>query len=168
MATKFDSLQSLFEFEMREIYSFENQLVDALPELIEIANDPWLKKEIAGYESQAEKHLEILREHFARLGIEPDDHECRAMKQLLDEAKALKTDGSDPRVRDAALIAILQRIEHLGMAAYGTAAAFADELGHHDIAAQLKQCRSDESNANSSIAGLAARWVNFMAAKASA
>ena len=136
--------------------------------MIDIAHDPWLKKEIAGYESQAEKHLELLREHFSELGIKPDDHECRAMKQLIEEAMALHSGDFDDRVRDAALIAILQRIEHLGMAAYGTAAAFADELGYHEFAQQLKRCRSEETDANSSIAGLAARWVNFMAAKAGA
>ncbi|GIW97449.1 MAG: YciE/YciF family protein [Pirellulaceae bacterium] len=164
---KLNSLHTLLQHELQELLSFEQQLTEALPQLIEIANDEWLKKEIAGFESKSRRHIETLKEAFAELGMSAGDHQCRAMAGLIDEALELGKRDAEPHVRDAALISILQRIGHLGMAAYATAAAFAHEVGHHQVGERLKQCWKDENEANSSMGSLATRWVNFMAAHAS-
>jgi ferritin-like metal-binding protein YciE len=46
---------------------------------------------------------------------------------------------ADPDVRDAALIAAAQRVEHYEMSGYGSARTFAMRLGHSEAAAYCRR-----------------------------
>ncbi|MCA9133048.1 MAG: DUF892 family protein, partial [Planctomycetales bacterium] len=69
-------------------------------------------------------------------------------------------------VKDAALIAAAQRLEHFEMSAYGTARSLADQLGQHEIARVLQETLNEEGQANKSLTKVAESWVNVQAAHA--
>jgi ferritin-like metal-binding protein YciE len=70
------------------------------------------------------------------------------MKGLIAEGeKVIKADG-DPDVRDVALIAAAQRVEHYEIAAYGTARTLAKELGLSEAQALLDETLDEESDAD--------------------
>jgi ferritin-like metal-binding protein YciE len=68
------------------------------------------------------------------------------MEGLIEEGKMALTDIEDDDVRDAALIAAAQRVEHYEIAGYGCARTFAEQLGFDD-AVQLLQLTLDEEKA---------------------
>ncbi len=71
---------------------------------------------------------------------------CKAMEGLVEEgAEILEAEGPGA-VLDAALIAAAQRVEHYEIAAYGTARALAEHLGH-DAVVDLLQATLDEEAA---------------------
>jgi ferritin-like metal-binding protein YciE len=89
-----------------------------------------------------------LEEIFGQLGISGSGESCDAMRGLVHEGeKTIATEG-DPTVKDAALIAAAQRVEHYEIAAYGTARTLADELDLDDAQDLLDQTLDEEANAD--------------------
>jgi ferritin-like metal-binding protein YciE len=153
-AMQMQTLNDLFEHEIADLYSAEKQLVEALPKLAGAASDDKLQKAF-------EHHLEETRDHVRRLEEIRDEigstktETCDGMKGLIAEGeKTVKADG-DAAVKDAALIAAAQRVEHYEIAAYGTARTLADELGLGEAKDLLDQTLDEESNADTLLTKIA-------------
>lgn len=143
---KIATLHDLFVHELKDLYSAEKQLLKALPQMAKAASNPQLR---AGFE----QHLLETQEQVTRLEgicsdfeIKPNGLKCKAMEGLIEEGKTALHDIEDDDVRDAALIAAAQRIEHYEIAGYGCARTFAEQLGFDD-AMQLLQLSLDEEKA---------------------
>ena len=67
-------------------------------------------------------------------------------------------------VRDAAIIAGAQRIEHYEIAAYGALRAFAEQLGRDAAASLLQQTLDEEREADEKLSEIAEEEVNEAAA----
>ncbi len=61
----------------------------------------------------------------------------------------------DPTVKDAALIAAAQRVEHYEIAGYGTARTIADHLGHGDAKSLLQESLNEEGETDKKLTALA-------------
>jgi ferritin-like metal-binding protein YciE len=133
------TVQDLFEHEISDLFSAENQLVAALPKLAQAATNDELRQAF-------EHHLEETREHGQIRSTMAD--ECKGMKGLIEEGQEILTAGGDPDVKDAALIGAAQRVEHYEIAAYGTARTLAGELDLDDAQDLLDQTLDEESNAD--------------------
>lgn len=68
-------------------------------------------------------------------------------------------EGERP-VKDAAMIAAAQRVEHYEMAGYGAARTYAHLLGHDDAAHILQQTLDEEGEANKKLTRLAESGIN--------
>jgi ferritin-like metal-binding protein YciE len=108
------------------------------------------------------KHLDQTRTHVSRLesimdsmGTPRNGHECEAMKGLIKEGEAVINEMGDSAVKDAALIAAAQRVEHYEIAGYGTARAFANKLGLDDAADILQDTLDEEGEADKKLTKLA-------------
>jgi ferritin-like metal-binding protein YciE len=78
------------------------------------------------------------------------------MKGLVAEGeKSVGQKGPDA-LRDAGLIGAAQRVEHYEIAAYGTARAFAEELGLGEIVELLQATLDEEGAADKDLTRLAA------------
>lgn len=71
-----------------------------------------------------------------------------------------------PALRDAALIANGNIVEHYEMALYGTLAAFAQQLGLGSAVGQLKQTLNEEKAADAKLSEVAINSANVKAARA--
>src|SRR3954470_24890717 len=135
---KLKSLENLFVHELRDLYSAENQLLKALPKMANAAEDPELSKAFEYHLEQTRGQIARLDQIFDRLQLRAKGKKCRAMEGLIEEAKELLKERTEPEILDAALIAAAQRVEHYEIAGYGCARAFARMIGDED-AAQLLQ-----------------------------
>lgn len=154
------SLKDVFEHELKDLYSAEKQLVDALPKMAQSASSDKLKKAF-------EKHLEITKEQLSRveeigekLGAKVTGHTCEGIKGIVKEGESIMKDGKKGAALDAALIGAAQRVEHYEIAAYGTAVAHAEELGHKDVAKKLQKTLDEEAKANEMLTEIAESSVN--------
>jgi ferritin-like metal-binding protein YciE len=73
--------------------------------------------------------------------------------------------NGDPNVRDAALIAAAQRVEHYEIAGYGTARTFAQLLGHSEAARLLETTLNEEKAADEKLTQIAESQVNVHATR---
>jgi ferritin-like metal-binding protein YciE len=87
------------------------------------------------------------------------------MAGLLAEGAELLKEEMPDSVRDAAIIAAAQRVEHYEMAAYGAARAFAKELGRLDVAQLLQANLDQEGDADRHLTQIAEFGVNIEAAQ---
>ena len=155
-----NSIEDLYVEHIRDLYSAEQQIVDALPKMIDKASHDELRDGFA-------KHLEQTREHVRRLeqiakGLDqsPDGMTCKGMKGLLEEGKEVMDQDGDERVIDAALISAAQRVEHYEMAAYGCARTYAESLGRDDDVDLLQRTLDEEAETDEKLTQLAESIVN--------
>jgi ferritin-like metal-binding protein YciE len=159
-------MNSLLAHEVKDLLSAEKQLTKALPKMAKGAGDQTLRMAF-------EQHLEETKQHVTRLeqiceiiGIAPRPHKCQAMEGLIAEgSELLEEEGADPNIVDAALIGAAQRVEHYEIAAYGTARAFADQLGLTDVVNLLQQTLDEEGATDKKLNEIAVNTVNPTAAR---
>ena len=167
MATKWNSLQDLFEHEIRELYSVESQLIEAIPKMADNSANEELK---SGFREQLEqtKHH---RDRLERIGelyhFTPDGEECDAMEGLLEEGKKVMKSKTIPALKDAALISAGQRVEHYEISAYGTARNYAQSLGFDEASNLLEQTLGEEKETDLKLNCLALGRINEAALNAS-
>ena len=77
------------------------------------------------------------------------------MKGLIAEGEKVINEDGDGRVKDVALIAAAQRVEHYEIAAYGTARTLADQLGLGDAKRMLDDTLDEEAQTDKLLTKLA-------------
>ena len=94
------------------------------------------------------------------LDLDLDGHTCKAMAGLIAEGQETMSERATDEVMDAALIAASQRIEHYEISGYGTAAHFAERLGHSEAASLLRQTLEEEQLTDTKLNELAINYIN--------
>jgi ferritin-like metal-binding protein YciE len=160
------SLDDLFLHELRDLYSAENQIIKALPKMAKNASSPELKRSFDEHLEQTRDHVERLKQIFNKLHEVPGRQKCKGMEGLIEEGADLMQKDIDGDVLDAGLIGAAQRVEHYEIAAYGTARAFAEQLGNSHAAKLLQRTLDDASATNEKLTRLAESLVNREAVNA--
>src|SRR5262249_33503142 len=161
-----DSLEALLVDQLQDLYDAEQRLVEALPKMADAAHNQELKSAFQQHLRETENQVRRLERVFQSLGREAEAKTCYAMKGLISEGDEMINAKGDPDIKDAALIAAAQRVEHYEMAGYGTARAFAQRLGKQ-MAVQLLQDTLDEEEATDrKLTQLAESSINAQAAMA--
>lgn len=161
-----DSFDDLYVAQLQDLYSAEDQLVDALPKMAEAASHPELKRAFQDHLEVTRQQKDRLAQILESLGEDPGGETCEAMKGLVKEGEEIVKADADDAVRDAGLIAAAQRVEHYEIAGYGTVRTFADRLGRADDARLLDQTLAEEKDADGLLNRIAESVVNPDAAVA--
>ena len=162
-ALKLDSLRDLLMEELRDLYSAETQLLDALPKMAKAANSNQLKSAFSHHLEETREHVSRLERIFQQIGEKPSGETCEAMKGLIKEGETLVKAEGEPDVRDAGLIGAAQRVEHYEIAGYGTARSLAGRLGEGQIAETLQKTLNEEAEADKKLTAIAESQVNVAA-----
>jgi ferritin-like metal-binding protein YciE len=144
--SKLTNLNDLYIEELRDLHSAETQLLKALPEMADAAHDPRLRELFIDHLRQTEVHVGRLETIFETLGEKAKGKTCKAMKGLVAEGKEHIKERATPTVRDAALIAAAQRVEHYEISGYGTARTFATMLGYPEAVTLLQETLNEEGD----------------------
>lgn len=175
-----DTLEALLKHELKDLYSAETQIIKALPDMVKAAADPELKKALQDHlavTKAQKKRLEEVqrllgeenpvpasRGFFANLFRKSEGEEhCKAMEGLVKEGSSLLKEDMSHEVLDAAIIAASQKIEHYEISSYGTARAYALQLGLRKVADLLSDTLKEEYYADDSLTALALSKVNLEA-----
>src|SRR5678816_2531391 len=128
------SMDDLFLHVLQDIYYAENQIVKALPDMIEKATNRDLTAAFKGHLEETGKQIKRLDQAFELLGEKPKGTKCPAIDGIIDEANEVAGEIDNKKVLDAALIAAAQAVEHYEITRYGSMLAWSEELGHEAIA----------------------------------
>ncbi len=158
------TMDDLFVHMLRDIYYAENQIIKALPKMIDKASDPGLKAGLQAHLEETRGHVTRLEQVFEMHGAEVKSIDCPAIDGILKEANELVGDIADKNVLDAAIIAAAQAVEHYEITRYGTLIAWAKELGRDDCASVLAKTLKEEKAADDKLSGLAESGINRHAA----
>jgi ferritin-like metal-binding protein YciE len=166
MSLTLDNLNDLLVQQLEDLYSAETQLVSALPKMADAAFSTQLKSAFRNHLGETKRQQQRLEEALRLLGKEPGAEKCHAMAGLISEGQEIILATGDNQVKDAALIAAAQRVEHYEMAGYGCARTFARHLHRDDVAALLQETLEEESRANETLTEIAESTINPIAAHA--
>jgi len=161
---KIRSLHDLFVDHVRDLYNAENQIVKALPKMAKAAEHEELKNAFQEHLEQTRNHADRLEKIFETLGMKAKGKTCKAMEGLLEEGKEIMQEDVEADVMDAALIAAAQKVEHYEIAGYGTARAWALQLGQDQAADLLQQTLDEERQADQKLTAIAEEKSNLEAA----
>lgn len=153
--TQFNSLRDLYIAQLQDLYDAETQLVKALPQLAAAASSSDLKNGFTQHLKQTQVHAQRLEKILAGLGAKLKSKPCEAMKGLLKEGEEVIKLKGDADVRDAALIAASQRVEHYEMAGYGVVRTFAKHLGETEAKKLLQTTLDEEGETDRQLTSLA-------------
>jgi ferritin-like metal-binding protein YciE len=178
---KMNDLKDLLKHEIEDLYSVEEQIIEALPKMIDNATNKTLKNALS-------EHLRVTEEHKARLekiqqklnkGTEEGDkkkgflanifgsgkHTCKGMQGIIEEGNKIMNADMTPEVMDAAIIACAQKVEHYEICGYGTARTYARELNMEQEAKILEKTLNEEYEADDQLTRLAVQRINIEAEK---
>jgi len=152
---KLATIEDIYAAQLADLRSAEAQLIEALPAMAEAASDKKLRQAFADHLAQTERHLERIDEVIAASPSPVPDAACAAMRELIAEADRFVHADGPGEVRDVALIAAAQRVEHYEISAYGTARALADQLDQQEARQLLGETLEEESQADEHLTKLA-------------
>lgn len=165
-STTLDSMETLFVDQLQDLYDAEQRLTKALPKMASAAHNSSLKSAFQHHLTETQTQLTRLEQVFKEVGRTAQSKTCHAMKGLVEEGQEVIDASGDPDVKDAALIAAAQRVEHYEIAAYGTARAFAQRLGQHGAANLLQETLREEEAADRKLTSLAESSINAQTTRA--
>ncbi|HFD6888683.1 TPA: ferritin-like domain-containing protein, partial [Escherichia coli] len=124
------SVEDIFIHLLSDTYSAEKQLTRALSKL---SRSAYSDKLTAAFQS----HLDETHGQIERIdqvvdsedGIKLKRIKCAAMEGLIEEANEIIESTDKNEIRDAALIAAAQKVEHYEIASYGSLVTLAKQLG---------------------------------------
>jgi len=158
------TMQDLHLHVLQDIYYAENQIMKALPDMIEKTTNRELTAAFKAHLEETEKQIGRLDQAFQLLGKEPKGTKCPAINGIIDEAKEVAGECDNKRVLDAALIAAAQAVEHYEITRYGTLIAWSEELGLDAIAKLLTTNLNEEKAADKKLTAIGEKKVNLKAA----
>jgi ferritin-like metal-binding protein YciE len=159
----FRDLRELYVYQLRVLLSAEEQIVRALPTMITMAGDEQLRQAFRSHVLETEAQIKRLEDLLAtEKSTDPavsstGPVKCKAMGALITEVEEMTMDAHPGVVRDVALIAAAQRVEHYEIAAYGAVRHFARVLGESAAAEKLDQTIQEEGHADHVLTSIAER-----------
>jgi ferritin-like metal-binding protein YciE len=159
------NLRELYINQLRMLVSAERQIVIALPTMIEKSTDKELRQALQAHLQETEIHVHRVEEILKTAAGGVDPIKCKVLSALVGETEDMIQDARDTAVRDVALIAAAQRVEHYEIAAYGAVRQWAQLLGEERAAQLLDMTIKEEGHADHVFTSIAER-VNLEAKKA--
>lgn len=158
---KIQTIEDIFIHLLSDTYSAEKQLTRALAKLSRASACEELQTAFSA-------HLEETQGHIERIDklLEQNDQirlkrmKCVAMEGLIEEANEVIEATEKNEIRDAALIAAAQKVEHYEIAAYGTLCTLAEQLGYKAALKLLAETLEEEKDADMKLTDIAVGHVN--------
>ena len=150
-----ETLQELFVEQLRDILDAEKQLVKALPKLAKAAESEDLSEGLRNHLEETQNQVTRLEEVFGMVGVAPRAKPCKGMRGLIEEGNEAVQDEDKGPLRDLAIIAGAQRVEHYEISAYGTVRTIAEQLELNDAVELLQQTETEEKEADEKLTEVA-------------
>jgi ferritin-like metal-binding protein YciE len=158
-----ESLEELYNSELRKALDLEETITKALPLMIEKATDTQVKQAFQSHLQETETHVQKVKNLLG----DQDSQTCKVIHALVTEANDTMKDVTDADVLDVALIGAAQQVEHHEIAVYGTLKSWARLLGRTEDVAVLESILQDEKHADLLLSDISDR-VNSEAPELSA
>ena len=150
------NLNDLFVHTLRDMHYAEAKVLKSLPKMIEAAEDDELKAALRKHRVETEGQIDRLKQVFKLIDEKVGSEECDAINGILEEADGVLDDTEGSPVRDDAVIASAQAVEHYEIVRYRSLVMWAGALKHADAIPLLQQSLDEERRADETLTQFAA------------
>ena len=158
-----ETFHELFEETLKDIYYAEKAVLKALPKMAKKASSKKLQTAFTKHEKETEGQVARLDQVFELLGKRAAGKNCPAIDGIIKEAEEVMKEAKDETIRDAAMLAAAQAVEHYEISRYGTLVAWAEKMQMGDAAALLEETLDEEKATDEKLTELAESEINVAA-----
>ncbi len=145
---KINTLQDSFLAKLQALYDIENEIIKALPKMVEAASDPELKDALSSHLEETKEQAHRLEQAFEMLEEKPKKLKAEGVRGIIEDGKWVMDADAPDALKDAMLASAARYVEHYEMAGYMSAIEEASLLGYDDIAELLSDSLSEENAAD--------------------
>lgn len=149
------ALYNVYVEQLKDMYSAEKQLLEALPKMAGAASTPELRQAFEHHLQVTESQFQRVRAILDGLDENPGNKVCKAMEGLIEEGNEVVKKEGAPKAKDAALILAAQKVEHYEIASYGGLRAYARTLGYDEAAQIIDEMLDEEYDADQQLDDIA-------------
>jgi ferritin-like metal-binding protein YciE len=158
-----ETFKELFEETLKDIYYAEKAILKALPKMAKKASSRKLQQAFTKHQKETERQVERLEEVFKLIGKRASGKDCPAIDGIIEEGEEVMKEAEDDTVRDAAMLAAAQSVEHYEISRYGTLVAWAEKMEMSDAAELLQATLEEEKATDETLTELAESEINVEA-----
>ena len=141
------TIEELFEHELKDIYSAEHSLLDALEQMASESSDREIKKAYTQHRKETQGQIKRIEKVFKSMGQKPEAETCPGIEGLIKEKKAFMREKPSEDLLEFYNIGAAQKTERYEITAYETLIDMADKLGMTDAVELLEQNLQEEEAA---------------------
>jgi ferritin-like metal-binding protein YciE len=138
------TIEELFEHELKDIYSAEHSLLDALEQMAAESSDREIKKGFVQHRKETQGQIKRLDKVYKSLGQKPEVGTCPGVEGLIKEKKAFMREKPSEELLEFYNIGAGQKVERYEITAYEGLIDMADKLGMTDVVELLEQNLQEE------------------------
>jgi ferritin-like metal-binding protein YciE len=138
------TIEELFEHELKDIYGAETSLLDALEQMAGESSDREIKKAYTQHRKETQAQIKRIEKIFKSLGQKPEPETCPGMEGLIKEKKVFMREKPSPELLEFYNIGAAQKVERYEITAYENLIDMAEKLGLSDAVELLEQNLQEE------------------------
>jgi ferritin-like metal-binding protein YciE len=164
MAAKDKKLEDLFVATLKDMYSAEKAILQALAKMAKAATSNKLRDAFKKHHDETENQVHRLDQVFGLLDTPVRAKTCDAIKGIIEETKGIMKAFKGSDALDAGLVAAAQAVEHYEISRYGSLKAWAGQLGLKDVVKLLDLTLEEEKKTDQLLTEIAVSLANQEAA----
>ena len=138
------TIEELFEHELKDIYAAEQSLLDALEQMASESSDREIKKSFTQHRKETQSQVKRLEKVYKTLGQKPESGTCPGIEGLIKEKKAFMREKPSDELLEFYNIGAAQKVERYEITAYESLIDMAEKLGMSDVVELLEQNLQEE------------------------
>jgi ferritin-like metal-binding protein YciE len=152
------TIEELFEHELKDMYSAEHSLVEALQQLADESSDREIKKAFTQHKKETQGHIKRLEKIFRSMGQKAEAETCPGIEGLLKEKKTFMKERPSDELLEFFNIGAAQKTERYEITAYENLIDMAEKLGMADALELLEQNLQEEEAALNKLKAIASEF----------
>ena len=141
------TIEELFEHELKDMYSAEHALLDSLEQMAAETSDREIKKAFTQHRKETQAQIKRIEKIFKAIGRKPEAETCHGIEGLLKEKKAFMKEKPSEELVEFYNIGAGQKTERYEITSYESLIDMADKLGMSDAVELLEQNLQEEEGA---------------------
>ena len=138
------TIEELFEHELKDIYSAEHSLLNALEQMAGESSDRDIRKAFTQHRKETQGQIKRLEKIFKTMGQKPEAETCPGIEGLIKEKKVFMREKPSEELLEFYNIGAAQKTERYEITAYESLIDMADKLGMVDAVELLEQTLQEE------------------------
>ena len=138
------TIEELFEHELKDMYSAEQSLLEALEQMADESSDREIRKGFTQHRKETQAQIKRLEKIYKALGQKPETGTCPGIEGLIKEKKAFLREKPSSELLEFYNIGAAQKAERYEITAYETLIDMAEKLGMGDVVELLEQNLQEE------------------------
>ena len=153
-----ESIEELFEHELKDILGGEQALVDALEQMSEETSDREIKKAYLQHRKETQGHIKRIEKIFRSLGQKPEAESCPGIEGLIKEKKVFMREKPTEELLEFFNVGAAQKVERYEITSYESLIDMADKLGLSDAVELLEENLQEEEAALNKLKAIASEF----------